>query len=264
MSVRKNICVILIAGLLSLVLIESCKHEPLVVLPPVTDTTGNNNGGGIVDTGGTGGTGGGGTGGTNTDPCDPDSVYFETDVLPILISNCAKSGCHDAASHQEGVILTTYQNVMNTAEVEPFDLDDSELYEVITESDPDDRMPPPPNNKLTAEQISIIAKWINQGALNITCNANAGGCDTANVTYSGTIAPILQTYCTGCHSGATPSAGINLDVYGGVVAVGATGQLVGAITHSAGYTPMPLGGNMLPACEISQITKWVNDGMPDN
>jgi hypothetical protein len=237
-----------------------CKHEPLVVTPVPVDTTGNNGGN---NNGGNNGGGGGGTGG-QVDACDPDSVYFENDILPILISNCAKSGCHDAASHEDGVILDSYEHVMNTADVDPFDLDGGKLYEAITEDDSDDRMPPPPNAPLTSEQIALIAKWIMQGALNISCDVNAGSCDTSNVTYSGTIAPILQLYCTGCHSGSLLSGGIDLSVYTGVAAVAMNGSLEGAITHAAGYTPMPFGGNQLPDCEISQIIAWIDDGAPNN
>lgn len=43
----------------------------------------------------------------NGTPCDPDVVYFETQVLPFLVSNCAMAGCHNAASHQDGVTWTT-------------------------------------------------------------------------------------------------------------------------------------------------------------
>jgi len=250
-----NIIQIFFISVLLLFLLAGCKHDPVIGPALPTDTT-------TAGTGGTTDTTGGTTGGTgaNTDPCDPDSIYFQTDVLPILISNCAKSGCHDAASHKKGVILDSYENVMSTAEIDPFDLDGGKLYELITESDPDDRMPPPPNSPLSNEQVSIIAKWIMQGALNITCDANAGGCDTINVTYSGTVAPIMQTYCIGCHGGTAPSGGITLNVYEGVAAVAASGQLVGAITHSPGYTAMPFGGDMLPDCEIAQITSWVNNG----
>jgi len=257
---KKYIDLFLIASICCLILLAGCRHEASVIpSEPVIPTDTSTGGGG---TGGGGGGGGGDT--TNTDPCDPDSVYFETDVLPILISNCAKSGCHDAASHKDGVNLTTYEKVMSTAEVKPFDLEDSKLYEVITEDDLEDRMPPPPNASLTAEQVSNIAKWIQQGALNISCNPNGDGCDTTNVTYSATVAPILQTYCVGCHSGSAPAGGIVLNQYNGAAAVAVSGQLVGAITHAPGFTAMPLGGAMVPSCEIEQITKWVDDGAPNN
>lgn len=255
-SYKKYFNLLLVASVCFMIL-GGCRHDiPFVPSEPVLpiDTSGDGGGGG----------GGGGDNDTNPDPCDPDSIYFETDILPILISNCAMSGCHDAASHEDGVILTSYNLVMNTADVKPFDLNDSKLYEAITDSDPDDRMPPPPNTSLSGDQVALIAKWINQGALNITCNANWDSCDTTNVTYSGTVAPILQTYCVGCHSGVYPDGGILLNQYTGVAAVALNGKLVGAITHSTGFSAMPPTGSMLPSCEIEQITKWVNDGAINN
>ena len=52
-----------------------------------------------------------GTGTSTTQPstpvvvtCSPDTVYFSQTILPLITSNCAMSGCHDAISHKEGVI----------------------------------------------------------------------------------------------------------------------------------------------------------------
>src|ERR1043166_2325716 len=113
-----------------LLFILSCKHEPII--DSTITTTGGNPGGG-----GTGGSGGGGS--INT--CDPNKVYFQQQVLPILISNCTLSSCHDDASHQKGVILTSYNNVMNTADVRPGNPTGSKIYKMITETDASKRMP---------------------------------------------------------------------------------------------------------------------------
>jgi hypothetical protein len=236
---------------LLLTLNSGCKHEPLFDddgLSPIdtTDTIG------IIDTIPDG------------IPCDPDTVYFEVDVLPILVSNCAMSGCHNAASHQDGVILDNYQNVMNTGEISPFSPSNSELYEAITESDPDDRMPPPPAAALTAEQKAITAKWINQGAQNLTCNPNYGRCDTVNVKYSSFIKPVIDTCCKGCHSGNAPSGNINLSAYSGVKTVALNGKLLGSILWSNGFSKMPQGGNKLDDCTIAKFEAWVADGAPEN
>ena len=134
------------------------------------------------------------TGGGDTTKID-STVCFSRDVLPILISNCAMSGCHNESSHEDGVVLTTYAYVIRN--VTPGSLSRSELYEVITETDPDKVMPPPPG-KLTTEQINTIARWIKEGATNRDCS-NETACDTSNVTYTATIAPLLTTWCVGCH-----------------------------------------------------------------
>ena len=200
----------------------------------------------------------------NGTPCDPNVVYFNMQILPLLKSNCAKSGCHDAISHQEDIILDSYQNVMGSDVIEPFDLSDSDLFEVITENDPDKQMPPAPNQRLNAEQINLIASWILQGAKDLTCDENAGQCNTDNITYVDFVSPLLTTYCVGCHSGGAPSGGISLNTYAGVQTVALNGRLYGAISHSAGFTPMPFGSAKLPQCSIDKIKAWIDEGAQNN
>lgn len=199
-------------------------------------------------------------------PCDPDTVYFAMDVLPILMSSCAKSGCHDATA-QKDVRLDSYTAVMNSDVIKPGDPNDSDLYEKITEDDPDDIMPPPPNTPLDLAQREIIRKWIQQGAKNLFCDEM---CDTVNVTYSGTIWPeIIQAYCFGCHNGVNASNGVHLENHSQVAAAanipaGQPGSLWGAVTHASGNFPMPKNQGMLSDCKITQIRKWIDAGTPDN
>jgi hypothetical protein len=40
--------------------------------------------------------------------------------------------------------------------------------------------------------------------------------------------------------------------------------MYGAITHSAGFTPMPKDAAQLSACTIAKIKKWIDDGAPNN
>lgn len=226
----------------------SCRHQPDIL--SAENGSGSGSGGG-------GGTGGGGT----TQSCDPTKIYFQQQVLPILVSNCAMSGCHDDASHQDGVILTSYQNVMNTADIRPGRPGDSELYERITENDPDDRMPRPPRNPLTAQQIQIIRDWIVQGAQNLSCESM---CDSNSFTYSGAIRPLISNKCEGCHSGTAASGGVDFSTYTGLKAKVTDGRLWGAINHLPGFSAMPKNGNKLSGCEISQIKKWIDSGSPNN
>lgn len=148
----------------------SCRHEKLPA--PVTSGTGSGGGGGVTDPG--------------NSTCSPDTVYFQQAVLPILVSNCAVPGCHDAATHEKGFVFTNYENAMKV--VRPGRPNDSKLYEVITDTDPRNRMPRPPRAPLTMEQIAAIEKWIGQGAKNNSC---ASGCDTGNVRFAAAIQPML-------------------------------------------------------------------------
>jgi hypothetical protein len=230
-------------------IVQACKHDPLE--PPTQP------GGGTG--GGTGGGNGGGTGGTVT--CDPDTVYFQQQVLPIFISNCALSGCHDGTTNQEGVNLTNYNSIVSTGDVRAGRPESSEIWEMINESE-DERMPPVPRNSLTATQKSLIYKWILQGAKNNSCQPAT--CDTTSVTYTSTIKSIVAANCQGCHSSSAPSGGIDLSTYTGLKSKVTDGRLWGAISHLSGFSPMPKNGNKLSACEIAKFKIWIDGGALNN
>jgi len=194
--------------------------------------------------------------------CDPDTVYFTNAILPMINSSCAKSGCHDAVSHQDGVILIDYTSIIINGEIEAYNPGDSKLYEVITENDPDKIMPPPPTNPLSSSQISQIFQWISQGAKNNACNETV--CDSVNVTYSLTINPLMTNYCSGCHNSVTASANINLSNHPGVVAAIDGGRFMGAVLQEPGFIPMPQNSNRLTECNIGKLRKWIVDGKPNN
>jgi mono/diheme cytochrome c family protein len=206
-----------------------------------------------------------------THPCNPDTVYFTMDVLPILASRCALppgsgTGCHDVVA-QEGVRLDSYAATMASDVVKPGDPNDSDLWEKINETDPEDIMPPPPNSPLDAAQKEIIRKWIAQGAQDLYCDES---CDTTNVTFNGTIWPeIIQKHCFGCHNGANASGGIHLENHDQVAAAalvpaGQPGSLWGAVNWADGNLKMPRNQPKLPDCKIAQLKKWIDEGALDN
>lgn len=192
------------------------------------------------------------------DECDPDKVYFVNDVQPILNSNCAYSGCHDASTHSDGVDLSTYDKIISTGEIEAGEPDKSELYEVIAEGE----MPPDPNNPLSNDQKQIIYDWIAQGAKYNECVED--NCDTLDVKYSTHIEPVISTYCQGCHSGSNPDGNISLTSYSEVETIAANGKLLGVVEHQAAYSPMPKNGNKLSDCDIAKIKIWINEGSQNN
>lgn len=237
---------------IAVLLVTRCRHQPPEPPP---------GGVGVVDTTG------GGVDTSITEPppppvlCDPDTVYFQQTVLPLLVSNCAIPGCHDPGTAEDGVVLTNYDNIIESGDVDPFDLDGSDLYEVITETDPDDLMPPPGEYPpLTSSEIEVIRTWILQGALNNSCEI--AECDTTDVTYVTGIESILASKCTGCHSGANPQGGITLDNYGDASSVALFGNMLDAVQHTGDATPMPYNSPQLPECEIEQIRTWINNGAP--
>lgn len=229
--------VYLIIMSVSLLLILSCKHPYGDLADSVTQ---------IGDT---------------STPCDATKIYFQQQVLPILVSNCAMSGCHDDATHKEGVVLTSYQKVMATTEVRPGNPGNSKLYKVIVDPDPGDRMPEPPQNPLTQQQIQVIYAWIQQGAQNLVCE---NMCDSSLFTFSGAIQPLIQSKCQGCHSGVNAQGGIDISTYQLLKAKVIDGKLWGSINQLPGYSPMPKNGAKLSDCEIKQFQKWIAAGSLNN
>lgn len=193
--------------------------------------------------------------------CSPDTVYFKQTILPLMLSNCAMSGCHDAISKREGVQLTDYTNIMKT--VKAGDPTNSSLYRSIARTD-GERMPPPPAKAFDATTLANVSKWIKQGAKNNSCDASALTCVTTNISYAAIVAPILKQNCTGCHSGTSPSGAIDLSTYTNVTKYISNGKLYGSIAHSPGYVPMPSATASLSVCEISQIKSWIDGGSKNN
>lgn len=190
--------------------------------------------------------------------CNPDTVYFNNDILPLVVSTCATSGCHDKDSHRNGVILTDYTSILRTGGIKPGDPNDSEFMETLTDSG-DDLMPPPPNDAWSSEQIEKMRTWIAQGAKN---NACSDGCDLTNVSFTGQIWPMMEKYCTGCHSAGSPGGGIVIAGYDDMVALAGNGSLMGSIRWEAGYAKMPTN-QMLSDCNIDMLQQWIDDGLSD-
>lgn len=189
-------------------------------------------------------------------PCDPGIVYFTNEILPMIQSNCAMSGCHSSSNPADGIDLSSYAGIRS--EVRAGNPDESELYQVLFESG-EDLMPPPPMAPLTDAQKERIRLWILQGAKKTTC---IGDCDTAAVTtYSGTIAALIQTQCIGCHQGPTASGGVLLTNYSQVSSAVSYLGLLDAINATNGYTAMPPSGPMTN-CNVALMERWVRGGMP--
>ncbi len=188
--------------------------------------------------------------------CSADTVYFQNDIRPYLNSTCALSGCHDATTGKEGIVLTNYAAVMKTGGINLQNPAESEIYKVLNKSG-EDRMPPPPAQAWSSDQSAALLTWISQGALNNACADTA--CDTTSVTFAGNVAPILQKYCYGCHNSSNSLGGIDLTNFNQLTLLGGNGSLLGAIRQEPGYIPMPLGGNKLSNCEIETIAIWIRD-----
>lgn len=239
---------------LTVLLIVACKHHP--------DLNGN-----LIDDGNNGGNNN--PPDTiviiNDDPCDPDTVYFQNTILPLLQMSCALpdqpgDGCHDAVDHAEGLRLYDYDHIMDI--VEPGDLNSSELWEVLHETG-EDLMPPTDNGgPLSPDELAAIQTWILQGALNNECTED---CDPTEGSFAQNVLPVIQQTCLGgCHAGTNPSADLTLETYEQISAIALDGSLMHSLLGTNNYDLMPDNTTGLPECYITQIQNWIDAGAPNN
>ena len=193
----------------------------------------------------------------NPDTQNPRAC-FQRDILPVLLSSCAITGCHNGTSGEIDYVFTNYANTKQA--VVPGNPTGSKLYNVLITSELEERMPPSPYQPLSTAARDSIYNWISYGALDEYCGE---ACDTiTEPTFSGTVWPIIDLNCRGCHSGGAPSGGILLTNYTEVAAQATSGKLTGALRDGT-YVLMPPSGP-LSECRIRQIELWVQAGKQNN
>lgn len=122
-------------------------------------------------------------------------------------------------------------------------------------------------NKLSLLLISLLVIMTScyyDSEENLYPGTSGNNCDTTNVTFSGTIQPILQSNCNSCHNSNVAEAGVVTENYEGLLPAVTSGVFWKAVNHEPGVTPMPYQGNKLPQCELDKIRAWINNGAPNN
>lgn len=89
-------------------------------------------------------------------------------------------------------------------------------------------------------------------------------CDTTGMKYSTDILPIISSNCYRCHASGIGTGGVDIEGYTNVKKRVDNGDLIGVITHAAGYPPMPYDAAKLSDCDINKIRAWINNGAPNN
>jgi hypothetical protein len=102
----------------------------------------------------------------------PEELDFNYDVKPILSDKCF--ACHgpDQSKQKGGLRLDTEEgayaalkSAKGTHAIVPGDLAGSVVYTRLISQDPELQMPPPASNlKLSAREIAVLTRWIEQGA----------------------------------------------------------------------------------------------------
>jgi hypothetical protein len=187
-----------------------------------------------------------------TDPSVPQpttSVCYSVDIAPLLDAGCAKSGCHGPdLLDEDGMVV-------------PYDLEGSELWEVITSAEADEHMPPRPWPSFDSVQRGLVQRWIMEGASRSPCDTPLDTTASA-VTYDRTVKRIVDLYCVGCHYRQVSGSGPILTTYDRVRDEILNGHFMETIQHEDGYPPMPPGRTRMTEREIILLDVWMARGMP--
>ena len=99
----------------------------------------------------------------------PREIEFNRDIRPILSDNCFQCHGPDAKARQAELRLDREEDAVAARKDGPAIIRgkpaDSELIKRITHANADERMPPADTGKkLSAEQIELLRRWVEQGA----------------------------------------------------------------------------------------------------
>ena len=97
------------------------------------------------------------------DELPDDNVDFSRQIRPILSGKCFNCHGPDEQQRKGDLRLDVAEGARQS--IVPGDAKKSELVQRITSKDPDSRMPPKDSNvQLSADEISLLTKWVSQGA----------------------------------------------------------------------------------------------------
>jgi hypothetical protein len=211
-------------------------------------------------------------------------VSFTKEVAPILVGRC--NNCH-VMQTRGGFNMANFNALMKGSDsgrvVFPGKSDGSRLIEVLDSGDM-----PRGGGKLSDDQITLIAKWIDQGArfdgrdpsasiaTGVPVPTQAAPLEVAKATgkesvlFSRDIAPVLAENCIGCHGDNQPRARLGLDTFRRLLAgsengailtpgKGAESLIVRKLKGQAGDR-MPLNRPALSNDVIAKFEKWINEG----
>lgn len=217
---------------------------------------------------------------TDAAEVDLSNVDFTDDVLPIFMEHCAE--CHGDDDPEEGLVLTSYQDVMAGsfygAVIIPNDVEGSYLVELVETG-----QMPKRGDDLTPEEINTIVAWVEAGAPESGSGDNGDGgspeevpkeviaVTPETVSFQEHVLPLFVEYCGECHGDDNPEEGLVLTSYQDVMLGSFYGSVVKPNDVEGSYLmelvetgQMPKRGEDLNQAQIDLIVAWIEAGTPDN
>jgi len=180
---------------------------------------------------------------------DPDAGYitYHGDVEPILKQLCV--ACHNAAIHEDGVDLSTYEKAK---------YEYNNIIEAMQE-DEDDIMPP--SGPVDYSIIETILSWKDDGLREGQVSAPDTGNTDGTYTYTADIKPLIDQECIVCHGATSATAGFDISSYDKTV--NQIDAIIGRIDLQTGQAGvMPTSGRM-EEIKIQKFIDWYTQGMPE-
>ena len=194
-------------------------------------------------------------------------LTFEVHVAPIIRANCV--GCHNAKVRKGGLDLSSPADIQqggDTGEVVVAGRPDkSRLFTLLR----DGKMPPPKVEKRpTSDEVSLIRRWIADGAVSALVQTNDAVSDYQSVLS------ILRLRCTVCHGPRKQEGELRLDSLNHMLKGGKSGAALSArrageslLLSKVTSGAMPPRDKMLYAgvtpmteAEIKAIARWIDRG----
>lgn len=206
---------------------------------------------------------------TTTVAADDDSarVVFENQIQPLLAKKC--TSCHGEKRREAGLSLATGSDLLNGGESGPVVVagmpDESLLLQLVRNGE----MPPDENEPLTAEEESLIHRWVSEGA-------GISGKSRPKVTAE-QIVPLMLLRCSACHGGRRTEAGLDLRTRDSLLKGGKSGpavvpghpeeSLLIRRIHAEEMPPRRLLVSVsvkpMESGELKMLEQWIAAGLPE-
>lgn len=200
---------------------------------------------------------------------DSSGAFYRATIAPLLKAKCAR--CHGEKNRKAELDLSTPTGIRKGSEsgpvIEPGKPDESLLYEMVHSGE----MPPDEEDRLSADQIALIAKWISAGATLDSASA------TAERITQHDVMPILHLRCTVCHGLRRHEAGLDLRTKASLLKGGKSGPAIvpGNPRKSlllkrirAGEMPptrelVAVSIKVMEPQEVDLVSRWIAAGAPE-
>lgn len=88
-------------------------------------------------------------------------VDFVHEIVPVLKQHCAE--CHGGEESEGGFSINTRKLFLDDDSAVPGDPGESYFLQLIEDTDPDYQMPPEDKDRVPAEQLALLKRWVAEG-----------------------------------------------------------------------------------------------------